>query len=142
METPVQLRWDIVPHKGVGPLFFGMTRNDARAKLGTEFTSFRKSATAASESDAFDELGVHLYYDDNDGLEFIETFQPCSLRYKNAFLLGDVESVIQTLNEVGLKPRNDDGSYFFVEPGFVLFAPTDVIEAVSVYRKDYYDESD
>jgi len=41
---------------------------------------------------------------------------------------------------LGLSSRYDDG-YFLDDAGFALYAPDDVVKAVTVYQKGYYDET-
>ena len=54
---------EIVPFKSVGPLEFGDSRQVSREKLGSTFTTFRKDV-GENETDSFDDLALHLYYDD------------------------------------------------------------------------------
>ena len=55
-----------------------MSRSSACEILGSDFTTFRKSHRSESETDAYDKLGLYLYYDAKDELNFIETFPSCA----------------------------------------------------------------
>lgn len=134
-------RWEITPYVGVGPLRFGLTRSQARSLLGTSVSAFRKGPYASTETDAYDGLGLHLHYDGNDRLECIEAWGSCPVYYKDAALLNaSVQEVLERLANLGLSSRYDDG-YFLDDGGFALYAPDDVVKAVTVYRKGYYDEA-
>lgn len=134
-------RWDIIPFIGVGRLRFGLTRSHARSLLGTGVSAFRKGPHASTETDGYDALGLHLHYDAKDRLECIEAWGSCPISYKDASLLNtSVQEVLQRLADLGLSSRYDD-AYFLDDGGFVLYAPDDVVKAVTVYRKGYYDEA-
>jgi hypothetical protein len=137
----MRLPWDIAPYEGVGPLRFGLTRSQAQSLLGRDVSVFRKGPYASTETDAYDALGLHLHYDGKDRLECIEAWGSCPIYYKDTPLLNaSVQEVLERLKNLGLSSRYDDG-YFFDGGGFVPYAPDDVVKAVTVYRKGYYDEA-
>jgi|ERR1017187_3575325 hypothetical protein len=135
--------WDIRAFDGVGPIDFGTARNQVRSFLGPNFESFRKGADALTLTDAYDELGLHFFYDTDDRLESLVAFGSCQICYKNTFLLKDrVSDVCDRLCTIGVSFRYDDGYYlyYFDTAGFVLYAPNDFVEAVTVYRKACFEE--
>src|SRR5262245_58298124 len=66
---------EIIPFQSIGTLSFGDSRKVARAKLASTFSTFQKG-DGPTETDAFDDLGLHLYYDEEGRLEFVEAFDP------------------------------------------------------------------
>jgi hypothetical protein len=135
------VRMEVRPFEGLGDLRFGMSRADVRALLGPEFRSFKKTPLAKTLTDAYTQLGLHLYYDDQDRLEFIEAFQPCIPIFRGIELLGRPEVVLEQLRKTGVGiPRRDSDGNFFDDLGFALYSPGDVVEGVSVYKKGYYDK--
>jgi hypothetical protein len=133
---------EIVPYQGLGDLRLGMTRGEVRDLLGPGFRSFRKTPWSAADTDAYDGLGFHLYYDPQDRLEFIETFPPCRPRYRGVELFGArPKALLRRLAAVGCDAVGDGESYDFRECGFVLYVPDRTIESVAVYRRGYYDEA-
>jgi hypothetical protein len=138
-STPIK-GWDIAPYEGTGPLRFGMTRSQVRSLLRGSVSTFRKGPYASTDTDAYDELGLHLHYDKGDRLECIEAWGPCPIYYQRASLLNaNTQEVLERLAGLGLSSRYDDG-YFLDDAGFALYAPDDVVEAVTVYPRGYYDE--
>src|SRR5262245_7451219 len=94
---------NILPFKSIGGLHFGERRVDLRQRLGERFTSFKKDV-GENETDAYDELGVHLYFDDDDSLEYVETFAPATPTLDGIKLVGRIlEDVRKDLEEVGHK---------------------------------------
>ncbi len=53
--------WEVEPHSGVGPIRFGMTRDEVRQAVGTEVREFRRWKEKVA-SDYFESLGIFVYY--------------------------------------------------------------------------------
>jgi hypothetical protein len=61
--------WQIDPFVSLGLLRFGMVRGEPERALGETPRLFRKGASA-NLSEAFDGVGVHVYYDSLGQVEF------------------------------------------------------------------------
>jgi hypothetical protein len=130
---------EIVPFISYGRLCFGDTRHSIRERLGVHYQSFQKDV-GENETDAYDGLGLHLYFDDEDRLEFVEAFEPASPLFRGIMLLSrgrdefaaEVVAMGQsvTLDDYGLRC---DGA------GFALTAPNGIVEGVGIFRRGYYD---
>ena len=131
---------EVKPYEGLGALRFDLSRSKVRESLGPGFKSFRKTRLDETLTDAYSELGLHLYYDKTDSLEFIEAFRPCMPIFRGIELLGLREPVVDALQGagVGLTRRESDAD-FFDDFGFVLYSPSDEVEGVSVFKRGYYD---
>src|ERR1700732_2393896 len=134
-------RWEIIPYCGVGPLKFGLSRNHVRSFFEFVPSTFRKGPYAINETDAYDELSLHLYYDSEDRLRCIMAFESGPIHYHNVVLLKrPLQKIFNDLAALGLTSRYDDEGYWFDDVGFVLYAPENIVKAVSVYRRGYYEE--
>ena len=130
---------EVVPFERLGDLRLGMSRTAVRSMLGSNFKSFRKGPDSINETDAYDQLGMHLYYDADDQLEFIEMFPPSDPAYQGVHLLNNsLDQVLQKLAAIGQHYHYDDDGYDFKQLGVVLYVPDDSIESVAVYRRGYY----
>lgn len=130
---------EIVPFSSIGALTFGDTREDARAKLGADYSMFAKDG-GANETDAFDDSGLHLYYDDAGKLEFVEAFEPAEIVFREIHFLGrDIASVVRDMNAAGFAENYSDVGVKFPEAGIAIFAPSEIIEGVAAHRKGYYE---
>jgi hypothetical protein len=78
--------WEIITYEGVGPIKFGMTRNQVRAILGKPTASFMKGGEAPT--DAYDRHYVHVFYDLNDTVEYVEVFDASTIQWKGKVLRG------------------------------------------------------
>jgi hypothetical protein len=129
--------WDIHPFAGIGVLRFGMTAVQAEASLHSKSVPFRKGESGEMTL-AFNELGLHVYLDDGGKMNFVEAFVPCSVGYLGIPLLGPRDEVLKNLRGAGFAVRDDGSGGMWVDSsGFVLFAPLDVVEGVSVYPRGY-----
>jgi len=80
----------------------------ARAKLPDICTTFAK-ASGSPPTDAFDGLGLHLYCDDQDQLEFAEAFVPAEIMFRGIHFLGRaVPAVANDLRLLGLNILEDE----------------------------------
>lgn len=130
---------EITPFISLGVLSFGDSRQVTRMKLGSTFSTFKK-VPGASDTDSFDDLGLHLYYDDPGHLEFVEAFEPAEVRFRGITFLGrDLESVVNDMMHLGLSPTPTDIGVAFGEVGIALTAPAGVVEGVAAHRRGYYD---
>ena len=130
---------EITPFSSVGVLAFGDVRKDARDKLNAKFSTFEKVA-GENETDAFDDIGLHLYYDDDGQLEFVEGFEPVDITFRGIrFLNRDVTSVVQDMNAIGFNQTRSNDAVKFPDVGIALYAPSGIVEGVAAHRKGYYD---
>ena len=130
---------ELLPFVGLGTMRFGMTRAEARGALGDNYRSFRKVPAAPTLTDAYADLGLHLYYDPADRLEFIEAFKPAQPTFRSIELLAPTDDVLKRLLQSGAGPaRRDLEAYFFHDHGFALYSPGPDVEGVSVFTKGYY----
>jgi hypothetical protein len=131
----------VLPFIGLGDVRLGSTRSNVRKLLGPGARTFLKSPDTPPV-DAYNDLGLHLYYDGNDHLEYIEAFRPRRPTYQHIdFFNQDRVTVIEAMAREGRRCTSDYGSYTFDDAGIALYAPHDSVEAVGVFRRGYYDDS-
>jgi hypothetical protein len=129
---------EIIPFTSVGLLTFGETREILQAQLGTSFSTFQKVA-GENETDSYDNLGLHLYYDNADRLEFVEAFLPADVTFRGiAFLGRHLEQLVLELRSLGFAPTVSDVGVRFEGVGIALAAPYGLVEGVAAHRKGYY----
>ena len=134
------MNWEIEPYQSVGPLTFGQTRNAVREQLGPDYDSFAKDV-GENETDAYDNLGVHLYYDDDDRLEFVEAFEPASLTLRGVALhRREYRQVDSELSRLGYDANPTDVGYRYDDIGIALTLDGSTVEGVAVFRRGYYEE--
>jgi hypothetical protein len=130
---------EITPFCSVGVLAFGDIRKDARAKLNAKFSTFLKDM-GENETDSFDDIGLHLYYDSEGRLEFVEGFEPVDITFRSISFVGrDVASIIRDMSAIGVSEIYSDAGVRFPAAGIALYAPSGVVEGVAAHRKGYYD---
>lgn len=131
----------IKPFIGLGDLRFGMEREEVRLLLGNIYKAFSREDRISLDVDYYVNTGLQLNYDANDELEFIEALIPANPCYRGLSFIGrSSEDAIRDIVGMGFFVTSDDVGYFFYELGFAFYAPHEKVEAISIFRKGYYDE--
>ncbi len=133
--------WDVQSFQAVGPLKFGQDRAMVRELLGDEFRAFSKGARE-NEADAYDSLGLHLYYNEHARLEFVEVFSPAQLAFAGVSLLDrSATEVVRDLQTLGHESEQDDVGYNYDQLGIGLTVRYEdtIVEGVAVFKEGYYD---
>lgn len=131
---------EIVPFRSIGPLSFGDPRDVARTKFASMFSTFEKVA-GATETDSFDDLGLHLYYDDEGRLEFVEAFDPAEVVFRGISFLGrELTAVTRAMQALGFAATPTDVGVRFDQAGIALTASAGDVEGVAAHRRGYYSE--
>lgn len=65
----------VIPKTSVGPVVFGQNREQVRVAAKSPVTPFWKTPESTVQTDAFDELGFHVYYDENDRCVAVEMWE-------------------------------------------------------------------
>jgi len=130
---------EVIPFCSVGVLSFGDERQIVRQNLASNFSTFKK-VYGEAETDSFDTLGLHLYYDDAGRLEFVEAFAPAEVTFRGVRFIGrDVETVIAEMKAIGFESTDADVGVDFPDAGLALTATEGVLEGIAAHRKGYYD---
>jgi hypothetical protein len=130
---------EIRPFEAVGALRFGESRHDVKEKLGSPSFPFRKNV-GYNEIEVCNELGLHLYFDPHDCLEFLEAFEPAELVFHGIRFLGrDLGAVTKDMEALGFAAIESDVGVNFEDAGIALTAPSGVVEGIAAHRKGYYD---
>src|SRR5262245_57232562 len=97
----------------VGPIVVGMSRAEVRSVVGSKVVEFRKAYFASNTTDAFDDEGIHVYYDDNDIVEAVELFCPNRYNYCGRNVLGErIGCLKDVLREDGFEFETDESGLF------------------------------
>lgn len=136
----------ITPNKGVGPINFGMTRDEVRNILGGNVVEFKKTPMSDTFTDAFNDYGIHIYYDSNYTCEAIEMALPADPILSQKNIIGrpfaDIKSNITAQDsDVEL----DETGLLSFRLGIGLYVPDledsedSLVESVIVFRDGYYE---
>jgi hypothetical protein len=120
-----------------------MSRDTLREMLGPH-TSFMKSPSAKMETDAFDDAGVHVYYDESGSAEAFEMFPPADPTLHGRSIVGQPYGAVRSWAAVLDPQLSENAAGFDSETlGVSVFAPAaaiapdEPIESVLVFRKGY-----
>lgn len=130
----------VVPYVSVGNLTFDDSKDVVREKLASPYTAFQKDV-GESETDAFDGIGLHVYYDPRGKLEFVEAFSPADVDFAGIHLMArSATDVVNEIELLGYAPTETDVGFQFDDIGISLTVADGLVDGVGVFRKGYFDE--
>ena len=137
---------EIYTYKGIGKLRFGMAAEEVRNKLKSGYKSFKKTPLSELPTDAFERLGIHVYYKKPGVCEAVELFGPADPRLGETELLGrDFSSIVSEIEKRDADLDFDETGFISYKLGIGVYAPgcaddpSTKIEGVIVFEKGYYD---
>lgn len=136
----------ITPNKGVGPFSFGMTREEVRNVLGGNVVEYKKMPMSDTFTDAFNDHGIHIYYDSNDTCEAIEMALPADPKFSHKHMIGRPFSELKsTIISQDSDVELDETGLLSFPLGIGLFVPEledsedSLVESVIVFKEGYYE---
>lgn len=139
---------EIYPHVGVGPIAFGMTREDVRRAVGQAARTFLKGPYATIPMDSFDNLGIHVSYKKPETCNAIELVSAANPTFQGQRLMErPFDQLRQWFETIDDNVVFDDSGFTSFKYGIGLYAPSwkerppDPVEAVIIFEKGYYDDS-
>jgi hypothetical protein len=132
--------WDIVPFVKFGPIDLGTNRSAVRTLLGGDFRTFRKSRQSVNDTDAYDGVGVHVYYESDDSLREVEAFRPCEPVYKGLSIFElSPQELLSKMASLGEHALPTSACFTFEGVGISIYvAPEGHIGSVGVSSKSYW----
>ena len=109
----------------IGPLSQGMTRKRVRSVLGGDFVEFRKTEFSKNTTDAYDEIGVHVYYASNELVKGVELFPAsATLIYKSLQVFCySCTDLCALLNELGVCYLEHGSDLIVIDSQIRLYVP-------------------
>lgn len=104
------------PPARFGDLRFGMPRDDVRRILGSNSSEFKKNEFAKGNTDSFDALRIHVYYDKRGTVEGVEVLRRGQMSVAGVALVGRrLGDVIADLSGAGIKGKCDRNGWTFFD---------------------------
>jgi|SRR5580658_8355057 hypothetical protein len=139
------MQLEIEPYVGIGPIKFGMTIDEVRNLINQKPKSFLKGPASTIPTDAFNDLGLHVYYKKPRTCNAVELFLPANPIFQGRDLIqrpfNELLSWLQTLDDTIKRDQCGLASFKF---GIGFYAPEvkerddAPVEGVIVLEKDYY----
>ena len=103
--------------------------------------SFDYAEYLINQTDAYDKIGVYLFYDENECLEFFELFSPFSVSFRGISIFDQsVINLKEKFKEKGVNLIPNSVGFDVPGFGFGLYINDGRIVGVCVYKKGYYDD--
>ncbi len=132
----------IIGYEGVGPIRFGMSRDDVRTALGADFESFKRSPSSIQPCDHFLQHECFVYYDANDEVEAVEFTKPATPMLDGLDLLSiDFTSLVQRIRQDDPDLSVENDGFTSLRLGIGGWAPgadDEPPESIIVFTRGYY----
>lgn len=117
--------FNYLSHRQAGPIHLLMPRSEVRQILKVPCLEFKKTEFSSNTTDAFDSLGIHVYYDNQDAVKGIEIFAGSSqLIYKKLELLGmPLKKLIASLKKLKIDFEEDSLGITLENGRIALYVP-------------------
>lgn len=130
--------FNLLARGDLGLLHAGMSRDETRKALGGGFEEFFKSEDSSVPTDAYDDLGMHLYFDESFMLSGVEFLKWSQLVWKSQKLVGEDALLVQRfLIAQGEKLAFNNSGFNIIDMGLRFYVPDleeddAIVEAVYV----------
>jgi hypothetical protein len=136
----------IRPYEGVGPVDFGMTRQEVRQAVGSTVETFYRTQESILPTDAFDAVHMHVHYRPPDVCDLVYVFPPALVLFQGERLLNRPYAEIRAFF-LEIDPDIElDGDGFTshkfgtgIYSSLADYAPQEPVEGVAVFERGYYD---
>ncbi|MEN8251806.1 MAG: hypothetical protein ABFS32_22995 [Bacteroidota bacterium] len=121
------MEFEVVPHKGIGNIELGMSREKVRALMPKAPDTFRKSSSEKFDTDAFFNSCFQVFYNGEDPkVEYIEL--SANTDFKTLFNGVDIfsleaEEAVRLVSQISSCVNTDEFSYEFPELDLSLWRP-------------------
>jgi hypothetical protein len=140
------MEFRIDPKTSVGPIYFGSTRDQVRKILQSPFQEFKKTPKSKIPTDAFDQLGVHVYYDSQLQCEAVELFSESKPMFQGMSLFEmNANEAALWLKKMDPKLEIEDVSATSYKFGISLYVGegldqgNSTIDSILAFKDGYYD---
>lgn len=126
--------WKVLPGKSIGPIRFGMSREEVRGLFDQSPKTFKKTKASKSETDDFGDF--HVYYSESGTCELVEVFDNIKVTLGKNILFPTTEDNIKK-NLQGI--TKSAGGYVCASLAIAFSVDGDKIHAISAGAKGYFE---
>ncbi len=126
-------KWDVIPHVSVGPIKFGMTRDDLHGLFEEEYKEFRKTKYSKNTTDDYGRF--HVYYSSDNLVEAVEIFEGLELTMDGNYIFPiKVNDIDKTISGI----EKDGNSYIHKDKSIGIEAGEEMTDSILIGAKGYY----
>ena len=145
----LDFKLEILPYRAVAGIQFGMTAAQVREILDSPVRPFKKTPTSELKTDAFDHLGIQVFYKPPGVCEAIELSAPAEPTLQGKSLVGhSFQTLKDWFQAIDNAVEIDDTGLTSHLLGIGLYAPfaatspDEPVESVLVFEKEYYSSAE
>lgn len=126
-------KWNIIPLVSVGPIKFGMTREELHGLFEEKCKEFKKTKYSKNTTDDYGRF--HVYYTSDDLVDAIEIFEGIELTMDGNVVfpikVSDVEKIFSGIEK-------DENNYIHKDKSIGILAGDELTESILIGAKGYY----
>lgn len=131
------MNFELLAFGDIGSIKVGMSRAEIRSTLGGGFEEFLKGPDSVVPTDAYDDFGVHVYYDEHYRVIGAEFLKWSDFSWRGQRLAGEDLQLVQRFFESECEVLTFNSSGFYVNGlGLRLYAP-DIGEEDAIVESVY-----
>jgi hypothetical protein len=141
-----RMKPEIRSYVGVGPIMFGMKAEEVRSTLVCAYREFKRVPFAKTTTDAFQPLGIYVYYTIDRKCNAIEMARPAQPFYADHELIGgSFDKMFDLIRGFDPEVKTDESGLTSFALGIGLYAPGCgkdrllPVESVIAFQRGYYD---
>lgn len=135
----------IEPYIGVGNIKFGFSKEEIHSILGNDYTESKSLIHPKKIRNLYTKLGIHINYNENGKVEFVELLKPAEPIYNEKRLLKEsFKFLCNWFKNLDQGIIIDDEGLKSLKLGIGLYVPADeeylknVVQTVYLFEKDFY----
>ena len=136
----------IEPFKQVGPFKLNVKRAENRKSYHKQPIEFYKTEDSKTPWDAYDDIGLHVEYNESDICEAIDLNKKSNPVYNNIEILKiSYSKLLDELKQYDEDIEEDNTGFISYKLGLGIYAPekddfpNKPAEGVIIFKEDYYD---
>jgi len=140
------MKFEISSYIGVGPIMFGMTAEAVRSTLDCAYKEFKRGPFAKTTTDAFQPLGIFVYYTIDRKCNAIEMARPAQPFYAGHELIsGSFGKIFDLIRGFDSEVKTNESGLTSFALGIGLYAPgcgkdrLAPVESIIAFQRGYYD---
>ena len=130
----------------VGNIHFNESREQINSLFDVKPRIFVRTPNDTNSSDYYVELGIFVYYDENNKCDAVEMIAPAKVSYKNYSLFNkSYKEILSTISTFSSDIEEDNEGFISKSEGIGVYAPSKneeenaSPETIIFFREGYYD---
>lgn len=140
------MHYEINPYIGVGPIIFGMSREETRHIMNRPYKEFKRTMFDDNTTDAYQDIDMYLTFDAQNKCNSIELYEKSKTHFQQqSFIDKSFNQVLAFIKKQGGNYEVDDTSVISYDTGISFFVGDTkdkhaTVKSILAFQKGYFDD--